>query len=186
MREPVIPRAGATRHSIEMSKTEVSQIFKKYVDDMKKTLLPGQEGKKWAYYKSCAEAKMKLEAGHRFIAGAIWTIGFSSSATVCYRSSAGCNTTRRAALSSGFRSSPTGHSECAGMAESCLRRASRPPQNATVSWSIAKIRGRTLAIRPLCYRAWDQSSQSQSKDWDAHCETVCKRMGHWSAGNGQL
>ena len=75
MREMVIPRVAATEHGIELSKTEVSQIFTKYMDDMKKTLCPNQQGKKWTYYKGCAETKMRREAGHVFIANAIWAIG---------------------------------------------------------------------------------------------------------------
>jgi endonuclease/exonuclease/phosphatase family metal-dependent hydrolase len=75
MREMVIPRAAATEHGIELSRTEVSQIFTRYMDDMKKTLRPDQQGKKWTYYKGCAEAKMRREAGHVFIANAIWAIG---------------------------------------------------------------------------------------------------------------
>ena len=42
---------------------------------MKKNLRADQRGKKWVYYKSCAEAKMRREAGHVFVANAIWTIG---------------------------------------------------------------------------------------------------------------
>ncbi len=75
MREMVIPHAAATEHGIMLSKTQVSQIFTRYMDDMKKTLRPDQQGKKWTYYKSCAEAKMRREAGHVFIANAIWAIG---------------------------------------------------------------------------------------------------------------
>ena len=62
----MIPRATATEHGIELSKTEVSQIFTKYMDDMKKTLRPDKQGKKWTYYKSCAQAKMRRDAGHVF------------------------------------------------------------------------------------------------------------------------
>ena len=46
------------------------------MDDIKNSpLSPNQEGKKWTFYKSCAEAKMRREAGHVFIANAIWEIG---------------------------------------------------------------------------------------------------------------
>ena len=42
---------------------------------MKTTLRPDQLDKSWSYYKSCAEAKMKAQAGHTFVANAIWAIG---------------------------------------------------------------------------------------------------------------
>ena len=74
MREMVIPHAAATEHGIELSKKQVSQIFTRYMDDMKKTLRPEQEVKDWVYYKNCIEAKMRREAGHVFIANAIWAI----------------------------------------------------------------------------------------------------------------
>ena len=42
---------------------------------MKTDLRPEQRNKKWTYYKSCAESKLRDEAGHTFVANAIWTIG---------------------------------------------------------------------------------------------------------------
>ena len=45
------------------------------MEDMKKDLPADQQSQKWVYYKSCAEAKMRREAGHVFIANAIWAIG---------------------------------------------------------------------------------------------------------------
>jgi hypothetical protein len=75
MREKVDPHADATEHSIAFSKDQMNQIFKSYMDDMKKNLKPGQEGKTWAFYKSCAYVRMKNEAGHSFLANAIWAIG---------------------------------------------------------------------------------------------------------------
>ena len=67
--------AAATEHGEHFTKDEVSQIFKLYMDDMKRDLRPDQLNKSWTYYKSCAESKMKGEAGHTFVANAIWSIG---------------------------------------------------------------------------------------------------------------
>ena len=75
MRELLIPDAAVTEHSNELSKAQVTQIFQMYMQDMKKDLRADQEGRQWSYYKSCAEAKMKREAGHVFVANAIWRIG---------------------------------------------------------------------------------------------------------------
>ena len=74
-REWLTPNAAATEHSAEFSKEQVTDIFKLYMEEMKKTLRPDQRGKKWTYYKSCTESKMRREAGHVFIANAIWTLG---------------------------------------------------------------------------------------------------------------
>ena len=67
--------AAATEHGEQLSKDQVSQIFKWYMEEMKTTIRPDQLGKKWSYYKSCAEAKVKQQAGHTFVANAIWAIG---------------------------------------------------------------------------------------------------------------
>ena len=75
MRERLPPDAAATEHGNELSKAQVKQIFKWYMEDMKKNLRAEQQGKSYTYYKSCAEAKMKREAGHVFVANAIWAIG---------------------------------------------------------------------------------------------------------------
>jgi hypothetical protein len=75
IRGQAIPRAAVTEQGIELSKEECTQIFQRYVDDMKKDLKPGQEGRPSTYYKSCAVSKMRSEAGHVFIANAIWAIG---------------------------------------------------------------------------------------------------------------
>jgi hypothetical protein len=75
MRTLVTTDATATEHGEQLSKDQVSQIFKCYLQDMKTDPRPGQSNKKWAYYKSCAEAKMRREAGHTFVANAIWAIG---------------------------------------------------------------------------------------------------------------
>ena len=74
-REWLTPNAAATEHSAEFSKEQVTDIFKLYMEEMKNTLRPDQRGKKWTYYKSCTESKMRREAGHVFIANAIWTLG---------------------------------------------------------------------------------------------------------------
>ena len=75
MREGLTPAAAATEHGQELSKGQVTQIFRQYMQEMKKDLRPDQQGKKWTYYKGCAEAKMRREAGHVFLANAVWTIG---------------------------------------------------------------------------------------------------------------
>jgi hypothetical protein len=75
MRTWVTNAAAATEHSEEFSKAQVTQIFKWYMEDMKKTLRPDQLNKSWSYYKSCAEANMKREAGHTYVANVIWAIG---------------------------------------------------------------------------------------------------------------
>ena len=75
MRERLTSNAAVIEHSNELSKAQVTQIFQMYMEDMKKDRRADQQGKTWAYYKSCAEAKMRREAGHVFVANAIWTIG---------------------------------------------------------------------------------------------------------------
>ena len=75
MRAWVMTDAAATEHGEHLSKDQVSKIFQLYMKDMKKTLRPEQLNKPWTYYKSCAEAKMKREAGRTFVADAIWRIG---------------------------------------------------------------------------------------------------------------
>ena len=42
---------------------------------MKTNLLPHQRNKDGAYYRSCASAKLRKEAGSTFVANAIWAIG---------------------------------------------------------------------------------------------------------------
>ena len=42
---------------------------------MKTNLLPHQRNKDGAYYRSCASAKLRNEAGSTFVANAIWAIG---------------------------------------------------------------------------------------------------------------
>ena len=74
-REMVIPHGDATEHPIELSNTELDQVFAKYMDDFKQDLRPEQQGRKWTYYKRCSETKMRREAGSVFIANAIWQIG---------------------------------------------------------------------------------------------------------------
>ena len=75
MRTRVTTDAAATEHGEHLSKAQVSTIFKCYMEDMKKTLRPEQLNKPWKYYKSCAESKMRRQAGHTFVANAIWAIG---------------------------------------------------------------------------------------------------------------
>ena len=75
MRTRVTTDATSTEHGEQLSKDQVSQIFKRYLQDMKSEPRPGQANKTWTYYKGCAEAKMRREAGHTFVANAIWAIG---------------------------------------------------------------------------------------------------------------
>ena len=75
MREGLTPAAAATEHGNELSKERVTQIFRQYMEDMQKDLRPHEQGQKLSYYKSCVEATMRREAGHVFLANAIWTIG---------------------------------------------------------------------------------------------------------------
>ena len=75
MREWLTPNAAATEHSNVLDKAQVNEIFKMYMEDIKKAERADQQGKKWSYYKSCAHAKMKCEAGRVFVADDIWTIG---------------------------------------------------------------------------------------------------------------
>ena len=72
MRTWVTTDAAATEHSEHMSKAQLSQIFRQYMADMKTTLRPDQLDRTWGYYKSCAEAKMRHQAGSTFVANAIW------------------------------------------------------------------------------------------------------------------
>jgi len=67
--------AASTEHSEQLTKDQVSQIFKLYMEDMKSTLREEQLDKPWVYYKSCAEAKLRHQAGDKFVAKAIWAIG---------------------------------------------------------------------------------------------------------------
>jgi hypothetical protein len=64
-----------TDTTTELNTAQVSTIFTRYMENMKKTLRPEQEGRTWAYYKSCAQSKMRQEAGHAYVANAIWAIG---------------------------------------------------------------------------------------------------------------
>ena len=67
--------AVATEHGEQLSKEQVTQMFRLYLDDFKTSLRPEQCGQKWTYYKSCAESKLKRTCGSRFVANAIWEIG---------------------------------------------------------------------------------------------------------------
>ena len=50
-------------------------IFKRYMEEFEITLGGHQQGKKWTYYKSCTEPKLRKQAGHVFVANAIWQSG---------------------------------------------------------------------------------------------------------------
>ena len=73
MRAPFRPDAAATEY--ELSKAQVTKIFQTYTQDLKNEERADQQNKKWTYYKSCAATKMRREAGHVFVANAIWKIG---------------------------------------------------------------------------------------------------------------
>ena len=49
--------AAVTEHGRELSKAEVTLVFKQYMEDLKTELRPDHLGKPWAYYKSCTESK---------------------------------------------------------------------------------------------------------------------------------
>ena len=67
--------AAATEHDRDLSRDEVRQIFKTYMNDLKNDLRPEQQNKKWTYYKSCTESKLHSLAGNKIVAYAIWMIG---------------------------------------------------------------------------------------------------------------
>ena len=69
------PYVAATEHSKELSKDQVSEIFRRYMEDLKKDLRPEQQGKTWTYYKGCTETKMRRMTGSVFVANVIWEIG---------------------------------------------------------------------------------------------------------------
>ena len=71
LREHMQPDAGSTR----FSKEQCTEIFRLYVTDFKTTLRPDQLNRKWTYYKSCCESKLREEAGSLFVANAIWEVG---------------------------------------------------------------------------------------------------------------
>ena len=87
MRERLTPNAAATEHSNELNKAQVTQVFKMYIEDINKEKRADQQGKTWAYYKSCTEAKMRREAGHVFVANAVEDRA-ALSAAICYRATA--------------------------------------------------------------------------------------------------
>jgi hypothetical protein len=66
---------AAAEHDKQLSKDEVTQIWKLYLDDFKTSLRPEQLGRKWTYYKNCAESALRRETGSKHVAYAIWEIG---------------------------------------------------------------------------------------------------------------
>ena len=66
---------AAAEHDKQLSKDEVTQIFKLYVDDFKTSLRPEQAGRNWTYYKSCVESALRRDSGSKHVALAIWEIG---------------------------------------------------------------------------------------------------------------
>ena len=75
MRTWVTTDATATEHGEQLSGCQVSQIFRLYMEELKTNPRPEQRNRKWSYYKSCTEAKMRCDAGSTFVANAIWAIG---------------------------------------------------------------------------------------------------------------
>ena len=75
MRTLVTTDVTATEHGKQLSKDQVTQIFKLYMKEFKANLRPKQRNKKPSYHKSCAESKLRREAGHTFLANAIWAVG---------------------------------------------------------------------------------------------------------------
>ena len=70
-----IPFLRTTQDTTELNKKQVAGIFKGYIADMKTDLFPHQRNKDEGYYRSCANAKLRKEAGSTFVANAIWAIG---------------------------------------------------------------------------------------------------------------
>ena len=131
-----------------------------YMEDIKKEERADQQGKKWSYYKSCAHAKMKREAGHVFVANAIWTIGLPRLppfATEQRRSSAtDLSDTDLEAVSEAIHSVLEWLDR---IANALLNHHASPEYQG----GSAEIRRCARPIRSLCYRAKDKSSHSQSK-----------------------
>ena len=73
LREKIIPLANA--QSIHFSKAQVTAICNNYMKDFKTPSRPNQLSKKWTYYKSCVECKLRNVAGSTFVAYAIWELG---------------------------------------------------------------------------------------------------------------
>ena len=73
MRTPYV----ATEHTKELSKAEVTEIFKMYMEEMKEDSHrhENQQGREWTYYKGCTEIKMRRLTGSVFVANVIWEIG---------------------------------------------------------------------------------------------------------------
>ena len=67
--------AAATEQGKLLSQDKVTQIFTLYLNDFQTSLRPEQRGKTRSYYKSCAESKLRRNAGCTFVANAIWEIG---------------------------------------------------------------------------------------------------------------
>ena len=65
----------ATVDSRQLNYEQVTQIFNIYMAEMMHNLLPHQHNKTQAYYRSCASAKLKDEAGSKNLAQSIWAIG---------------------------------------------------------------------------------------------------------------
>jgi len=75
MRAPFTPFVTATEHGQQLSKGQVSQIYKSYKHEFKANLRLEQRNKKPSYLEGCFETKLRREAGHTFLANAIWAIG---------------------------------------------------------------------------------------------------------------
>ena len=58
-----------------LTKDELTEIFRLYMNELKKTLRPEQLNKPWVYYKDCTHANLRNMAGSTFVANAIWAIG---------------------------------------------------------------------------------------------------------------
>jgi hypothetical protein len=75
MRTLVTTDVTATEHGKQLSTDQVTQIWQLYMKEFKANLRPEQRNRKPSYQKSCAETKLRREAGHIFLANAIWAIG---------------------------------------------------------------------------------------------------------------
>ena len=65
----------AAEHADFLAPHQVAMLFNSYMGEVKKTLRPEQQNKKWTYYKSITEANLRREAGSVNVAKAIWAIG---------------------------------------------------------------------------------------------------------------
>ena len=158
MREWLTPDAAATEHGNELSRAQVSQIFKWYMEDMKKNLSAKQQGSEMEILLELRRSQNETRGRARLRCKRYLDDRASSSAAFRYRA-----TTSRATLRSRPRGCPRKLPECVGVAGSYRHCALAAPHNERVSRCCSKIRSRARPIRSRCCRATDKGSHSQSK-----------------------